>query len=109
MKPKLTIKEWLMIIWYAIKSFFTKIRQKLFPRIYYMTEKGECLLNYCNKLIDSNFQLDEYERIQSYDDILVGFQNSLSKVFGGMEIDFEDAVKLMQSHLNEYQNGVLIK
>ena len=99
---KLSLKDWIMIIWYAIKGFFVNIKDKIFRKVYYRTEKGECILNYCNKIIEKNFELTDYDHIYAYDEYIESFRNDLQNSFN-IELTFNDAVIMVKDYLMRFE------
>lgn len=59
----------------AIKDFLIFLRFRFFPKSIHKTDKGQCLEDYCYKIL--NEAPENINIIQAYEDILNGIQKDL--------------------------------
>lgn len=55
-----------------LQTKFTYFKYKLFPQKFNTTSKGDCVADYCRRILEED--LPDNEKIQAYEDIISGIQ-----------------------------------
>lgn len=56
-----------------LKTNFTYYKYKLFPHKFNTTVKGDCLADYCKRILDEDFK--DSDKISAYEEIITDIQN----------------------------------